>query len=167
MRLAKGESQYVVAAEIGVSRQTVNRHWQLHVLNKEELIRHANLLRPAEALEHARVEASMEPLELCARSIVTLEMELHKALTAGDLKLALQVSNVLREWSVFQAKLTGQLRKLDTNTINLVQNNYGSDARTLEHRMAAALRADRGISVIDFLRAIRTPAPVMIEAATE
>jgi len=165
-RLANGESLYKVGLELGVSRETVRRHWKYHVINKDELIRRVNLLRPAEAIAQAASDAAIEPLELCARKNAVLEAAFQEQRGAGNWELALAIDKRQIDWSIYQSKLTGPLRKIDT--VNLVQNNFGSDWRELEHRMIAAARANPCITLVDFLHQIRQPAaPVMIEASAE
>lgn len=152
-RLANGESLYKVGQEIGVSRETVRRHWKYHVINKEELIRRVNLLRPAEAIAQAASDAAIEPLELCARKNAQLEAAFQEQRAAGNWELALAIDKRQIDWSIYQSKLTGPLRRIDT--VNLVQNNFGSDWRELEHRMVAAARANPRITLVDFLHQIR------------
>jgi hypothetical protein len=155
MRLAAGESAYRVGHDYDMHREVVRRHWAEHVSDseKQRLIRRALEIRPAEELAQAQADATVEPLALCAEKNRILEGVFEKARSADDWDLALQVDRRQLAWVEFQAKLTGPLRKIDS--VQLIQNNYGSDERALEREMIAVARKDPNIKLVDFLRQIR------------
>jgi hypothetical protein len=165
MRLAAGESAYRIQHDYNINREVIRRHWNLHVSDgdRQRLIRRALEIRPAEELAQAQSDAVVEPLALCAEKNRVLEGLFEKASSANDWDLALTVDKRQLAWVEFQAKLTGPLRKIDH--IKLVQNNYGSDERTLEREMIAVARKHPNIKLVDFLRQIRqtNASPLEIE----
>ena len=156
-RLARGATLYEIAKEVGCSRETVRRHRVSHVVDRMGLIRQANALRPADEMSQACADAAIEPLELCARKNAQLEAAFQEQRTAGNWELALEIDKRQIDWSVYQSKLTGPLRKVDPKI--LIQQNFGSSEWiSLEQRMLAAARQDPQIRLIDFLHQVRQQA---------
>jgi hypothetical protein len=151
-RIAGGESYYKVGAAYALGRETLRRHFNEHVIDKDALIARVNALRPSETIAQAQEDAVIEPLELCARKNAQLELAFQQQREAGNWELALAIDKRQIDWSTYQSKLTGPLRRRD---LTIVQNNFSAEFSDLERAMFAAARRDPNVTLIQFLHEVR------------
>jgi hypothetical protein len=119
---AGGASLDAVAEKFGVSRDSLHRHWTLHVTDEAKA---GFLCGPAE-LEKLSLKAAHEGdsvldyLRLCRTVLVG---QLATMQEAGDGRGAAQVAAQLTRTLETIAKVTGELGELARSTINITNNN--------------------------------------------
>jgi hypothetical protein len=170
-RLARGATFYEVAAEFGLNREAVRRHWNLHVGDEEQRKKiHRNALKLAASIDPEQVarDSIVVPIEVCDAQISDWRRDVREARQRDD-RMALEMADrALFRWLSGRYSMTRDLRRqyAPSLQVNVQQNNFGDQAATIERVLGALAGYPEARQAV--IVALRTPVPLLgpvIEAA--